>query len=120
MLTVTSNVMLTNVTGPLDFTFGDYKCCPRRRRRVSANMSGCRCRSRRPASSPSPASTSRTSPATTTQRRKAALAIRQLMRSPDVIGHIEILDLAALQALADQVNADAVAAGEADPSMRRC
>ena len=36
-----------------------------------------------------------------TQRRKAALAIRDVMRSPDVIGHIEILNLATLQALAD-------------------
>ena len=52
-----------------------------------------------------------------TQRRKAALAIRQLMRSPDVIGHIEILDQATLQALADQVNADAVAAGEPNPGL---
>jgi uncharacterized repeat protein (TIGR01451 family) len=50
-----------------------------------------------------------------TQRRKAALAIRQLMRSPDVIGHIEILDLAALQSLAQQVNDDAIAASEPNP-----
>ena len=48
-------------------------------------------------------------------RKKAALAIRQLMRSPDVIGHIEILDQSTLQGLADLVNADAVAANEADP-----
>ena len=38
------------------------------------------------------------------------------MHSPDVIGHIEILDLADLQALATQVNADAVAAGEPNPA----
>ena len=36
-----------------------------------------------------------------TQRRKAALAIRQVLHYPDVIGLIEILDLASLQALAD-------------------
>ena len=37
------------------------------------------------------------------------------MRSPDVIGHIEILDLPTLQSLAQQVNADAVAASEPNP-----
>ena len=73
-----------------------------------------RCRSRRPTSSPSPGSTSRTSPARP-RRRKAALAIRQLMRSPDVIGHIEIPDLADTAGAADQVNADAIAAGEPNP-----
>ena len=49
-----------------------------------------------------------------TQRRKAALAIRQVLHYPDVLGHIEILDLASLQALAAQVNADAVAAGRSE------
>ena len=32
---VTSNVIITNVTGPLDFTFGDYKVLPERRRPTS-------------------------------------------------------------------------------------
>jgi hypothetical protein len=52
---------------------------------------------------------------TAAQKRKAALAIRDVMQSPDIIGHIEILDLATLQTLADEVNGLAVAAGEADP-----
>lgn len=37
------------------------------------------------------------------------------MRSPDVIGHIEILDLPVLQGLAQQVNDDALTAGEPNP-----
>ena len=37
------------------------------------------------------------------------------MRYPDIIGHIEILNLASLQALAAQVNSDAVAAGDPNP-----
>ena len=37
------------------------------------------------------------------------------MRLPDVIGHVEIGSLAALSALASQVNGDTVAAGQPDP-----
>jgi hypothetical protein len=46
---------------------------------------------------------------------KASLAIRTVMRSPDIIGLEEIENLPVLQALASKVNADAVANGEADP-----
>ncbi len=111
---VTSHVVLTDVSGPLDFTFGQYKLLPETVPSTTANISGI------PVSVPAPdeftiAGFNIENFSGETQRRKAALAIRQLMRSPDVIGHIEIPDLASLQALAAQVNADAVAAGEADP-----
>ncbi|NLA68765.1 MAG: nuclease, partial [Gammaproteobacteria bacterium] len=46
---------------------------------------------------------------------KASLGIRAYMHSPDVIGVSEVENLAALQALADRVNADAVAQGGEDP-----
>ena len=46
---------------------------------------------------------------------KASLGIRAYMHSPDVIGVSEVENLGALQALADKVNADAVALGEPDP-----
>ena len=36
---VTSNVTLTNVTGPLDFAFGDYKVLPETAPTTSANLS---------------------------------------------------------------------------------
>ena len=41
--------------------------------------------------------------------------IRNVMRSPDVIGVEEVENLATLQALADKVNADALDAGGTDP-----
>jgi hypothetical protein len=114
-LAVTSNVVITDVTGPLDFSFGAYKLLPQEPPAAGANMSG--------VAVPAPAADEfavagfniENFAGNETRRRKASLAIRQLMQSPDVIGHIEILDLATLQGLADQVNADAVAAGAPDP-----
>jgi hypothetical protein len=50
-----------------------------------------------------------------TQRRKAALGIRDVMRSPDIIGVIEIASLTALEGLANEVNDMALAAGEPNP-----
>lgn len=47
--------------------------------------------------------------------KKASLAIRDVMRTPDIIGVEEVENLAALDAVAARVNADAVAAGQADP-----
>ena len=47
---------------------------------------------------------------------KASLAIRNVLRSPDVIGMIEIENLTVLQTLAAKVNADAVAAGQPNPN----
>ena len=115
MLAVTSNVVLTDVSGPLDFTFGRYKLLPETTPATSASMSA--------VPVPAPGADEFTVGSfnienfagNQTQRQKASLAIRQLMQSPDVIGVIEVLDQATLQTLADQLNADAVAAGEADP-----
>ena len=116
VVSVTSHVAIGNVTGPLDFSFGAYKILPALPLSVGPNISG--------VAVPVPAAGEFTVggfnienfAGNDTRRRKAALAIRQLMQSPDVIGHIEILDLATLQSLADQVNADAVAAGEPNPA----
>jgi len=47
---------------------------------------------------------------------KASLAIRNVLRSPDVIGIIEMENLTVLQSLATKVNADAVAAGQPNPN----
>lgn len=47
--------------------------------------------------------------------RKTSLAIRNVMRSPDILGIEEAENLSVLQALAARVNADAVAAGDPDP-----
>jgi predicted extracellular nuclease len=116
VISVTSNVTIEGVVGPLDFSFGAYKIVPEVTPTVGPNMTG--------VPVPVPAAGEFTVAGfnienfagSETRRKKAALAIRQLMHSPDVIGHIEILDEATLQGLADQVNADAVAAGEPNPN----
>ncbi len=46
---------------------------------------------------------------------KVSLAIRNVMKFPDIIGVEEMENLPTLQALADKVNADAVTAGQPDP-----
>lgn len=55
--------------------------------------------------------------ATAYQKRlqKASLGIREYLHSPDVLVAIEVEKQPVLQALADRINADAVAAGEPDP-----
>jgi hypothetical protein len=47
---------------------------------------------------------------------KASLAIRTVLNTPDVIGVEEMENLPTLQAVADKVNADAVAAGQPSPN----
>lgn len=47
---------------------------------------------------------------------KASLLIRNVMRAPDIIGIVEVETLTVLQALASQLNADAVADGDPDPN----
>lgn len=46
---------------------------------------------------------------------KASLAIRNVLRTPDIIGMQEVEGLLALQALAARINADVIAAGGPDP-----
>jgi len=46
---------------------------------------------------------------------KASLYIRNVMRTPDILGVEEVENLSALQSLAARVNADATAAGQPDP-----
>lgn len=114
---VTSHVTLSNVTGPLDFSFGAYKVLPEIAPIRGADIAA--------VPVPVPAANEFTvagynienfTSANDAQRRKAALAIRTILRYPDVIGHIEIANLATLQALASQVNADAAAAGDPNPA----
>jgi uncharacterized protein len=111
----TSNVVLTNVAGPLDYAFNEYRLIAQAPLTASTNMSA--------VAVPAPAAGEFTVGSfnienfnnNATQRQKAALAIRNVMRSPDIIGHAEIASLSALQALATQVNNDAVGAGEPNP-----
>lgn len=45
---------------------------------------------------------------------KASLAIRDVLRAPDILGIVEIENLATLQALADKVNRDTLATGQSN------
>lgn len=103
VFSVTSNVTISNVTGPLDFTFSDYKIDPETTPTHSANMSAIPV--------PTPMAGEFTVAGynienfnnNATQRHKAALAIRDVMHLPDVIGTIEIFELTGLQALAAEI-----------------
>jgi predicted extracellular nuclease len=102
-IAVTSNVTFSNVTGPLDFTFGDYKLLPETPPSHSPNMSA--------VPVPTPADGEITVAGynienfnnNDRQRQKAALAIRDVLHLPDIIGHVEIFELGGLQALADEI-----------------
>ena len=103
VFSVTSNVTISNVTGPLDFTFGDYKVLPETTPSRSANMSAV------PVPTPAAGEFSvagyniENFNNNATQRAKAALAIRDVLHLPDVIGTIEIFELSGLQALAAEI-----------------
>jgi len=57
-----------------------------------------------------------TSTAFDNRLNKASLAIRNVMRSPDIIGIVEMENLTTLQALAAKINADALTAGDPSPN----
>jgi len=100
----TSNVVFTNVSGPLDFAFSQYRLITDSTPAASPNMSAV----------PVPAATAdeftighfnvENFNNNATQRQKAALAVRDVMRLPDIIGVIEIFELTGLQALANEIN----------------
>jgi predicted extracellular nuclease len=111
----TSNVTFTNVTGPLDYAFGEYRLIPDAALTASSNLSA--------VPLPTPTASEFTIGGfnienfnnNAAQRQKAALGIRTVMNLPDIIGLAEIFDLADLQALRDQINNDTVSAGGANP-----
>jgi predicted extracellular nuclease len=47
--------------------------------------------------------------------KKVSAAVREFMQMPDVIGIVEVEDLATLRRLAERINADAAAGGRPDP-----
>jgi predicted extracellular nuclease len=101
----TSNVVLSNVAGPLDFSFSEYRLIPDATPTATPNMSA--------VALPAPTANEfmvagyniENFNNNATQRQKAALTIRDVMRLPHIIGVAEIFDLADLQALATEVNA---------------
>lgn len=99
----TSLVVFSNIAGPLDFSFDKYRLIPDATLSASANISV--------VPAPVPTSSEFTVAGTNIenfnndpiQRAKAALAIKNVLQLPDIIGAIEIFDLADLQALADEI-----------------
>ena len=113
VISVTSNVTFSNITGPLDFSFGAYKVLPETAPATSPNLSAV------PVPTPAPGEFTvagfniENFNNNATQRQKAALAIRDILHLPDVIGAIEIFDLADLQALAAEIQSISGVAYEA-------
>ena len=115
-INVTTNVSLSAITGPLDFNFGNYKVDPESPPVVNdPNSAAIPVPEKGPGEFTVGSYNIENFANAENQGRKAALAIRNVMRSPDILGVIEIFDLAALQALADQINSDSLGAGDPDP-----
>jgi predicted extracellular nuclease len=50
------------------------------------------------------------------RKKKASLGIRDFLKTPDILGTVEVENLTVLQDLAARINADAVAAGQPNPN----
>jgi predicted extracellular nuclease len=133
-LEVTSGAIVTNLTGPLDYAFRTYTILPDPGTppSVSGNISAIPV--------PVPANSeftvasfnmerffdtvndagvsdvALTGPAFDNRLKKASLAIRNVMLTPDIIGVEEMENLTTLQAVATKINNDAVAASDPNPN----
>lgn len=132
-LEVTSGAIVTNLTGPLDYAFRTYTILPEPGTppSVSGNISAIAVpvptaneftvasfnmeRFYDTTDDPSTSDVVLTTTAFNNRLKKASLAIRNVMRTPDILGVEEMENLATLQAVADKVNADAVAASQPNP-----
>ena len=134
-LEVTSGATVSDVTGPLDFAYRAYtilpdvgtltpasvtgniaatpvpEACPAELTVATANLE----RFYDTTNDPSTSDVVLTDVAFANRLNKVSLAIRNVMRFPDVVGVEEMENLTTLQALAAKVNDDAVAAGQPDP-----
>jgi uncharacterized protein len=111
----TSNVTFTSVAGPLDYSFSEYRLIPDAALNASANMTAVPVRAAAADEFAVAGYNIENFNNNATQRQKASLTVREVLNYPDIIGTIEIFDLADLQALRDQINNDAVAAGDPNP-----
>ena len=130
-INVNTGAVVTNLTGPLDYGFRTYTIDPEPGAGFSGGMAF--------TAAPDPANNEFTVASFNLQRffdtvndpavsdvvltatafnnrlNKASLAIRDGLKSPDILGVVEMENLSTLQALADKINNDAVAAGQANP-----
>lgn len=134
-LEVTARTVITEVVGPLDYAFRSYTILPDppavTPTPTFVNLSAT------PVPEPSASEltvgsfnlerfydnvddaggdVALTTPAYNNRLNKASLAIRNVLRTPDVLGVIEVENLSTLQTLASKINADAIAAGQPDPN----
>ena len=117
-IAVTTGVTVTNVTGPLDFTFDDYKVLPDTPPSTTSNATATPVRL--PTSEEFTVGSFNmerflTATDVTNRLNKVSLAIRNVMRSPDIIGVEEVGDITLLDTIAAKLNADTVAGGDPNP-----
>jgi predicted extracellular nuclease len=131
---VTAGATVTGLTGPLDYAFRTYtidndpdagsavrgnesaepvpEACPAELTVATANLQ----RFYDTVNDPTTSDVVLTPEAFADRLNKVSLAIRKVMKFPDVLGVEEVENLTTLQAIADKVNADAAAAGQPDPA----
>jgi len=135
-LNVTAGAVVSDITGPLDYSFRTYTILPDPA--SPPNASGNVDATPVPAAAadeltiasfnmqrffdttdePGVSDVVLTATAFNNRLNKASLAIRNVMKSPDIIGVEEMDNLTALQAVANKVNDDSVAAGQPNPNYR--
>jgi uncharacterized protein len=133
-LEVTTGALLSDVTGPLDYGFRTYTILPDPAAPPSVSGNASATPVPEPGANeftvasfnmerffdtvddPGVGDPVLTSDAFANRLGKASLAIRNVMRTPDILGVEEVENLSTLQALATKVNNDAVAAGQPNPS----
>ena len=133
-LEVTTGAVVTNLTGPLDYAFRTYTIDPD----PAIPSATAATSARLPVPPPIPNEFTVASfnmerffdtverpghgrrvltPAAFANRlNKASLAIRNVLRYPDILGVEEMENLTTLQAVANKINSDAVAAGDPNPN----
>jgi predicted extracellular nuclease len=136
VIDVTTGALVTNLTGPLDYAFRTYTILPdpppATQPGVSGNISAIPVPVPDPdeftvgsfnmerffdtTDDPSVQDVVLTTTAFNNRLNKASLAIRNVMRTPDVIGVEEMENLTTLQSVATKVNNDAVAATGTNPN----
>ncbi len=133
-LDVTTGATVTNLTGPLDFNSRFYTILtdPNSGTTATGNVSATPVPVQAPneltianfnmerffdtVNDPTVDDVALTPTAFANRLNKASLAIRTVMNTPDIIGVEEMENLPTLQAVADKVNGDAVAAGQPNPN----
>ena len=134
-LEVTSGATLTNVTGVLDYSFRCYTILPLPGNQTQASVVGNISATPVPEAAaseftvasfnlerffdttddPGVTDVALTPDGFARRLQKASLAIRHVLRMPDIVGVEEMENLTTLQTLASKINSDAVAAGQGDP-----